>query len=138
MNSKPCAGALVVRDGRVMLVRRAFEPFAGWWDVPGGFMDAGEHPIDAVKRELKEETGLEIEPTRLVGVYMDMYGDGPDADDTMNLYYECEVVGGELRPGDDALEIGWFGPDDLPADVAFANGRAVLDDWRRGRRGRGA
>jgi 8-oxo-dGTP diphosphatase len=138
MNSKPCAGALVVRDGRVLLVRRAFEPFAGWWDVPGGFLDAGEHPVDAVKRELKEETGLEIEPTRLVGVYMDTYGDGPDADDTMNLYYECEVVGGDLRPGDDALEIGWFGPDALPSEIAFDNGRAVLEDWRQGRRGRGA
>ncbi|HZQ97346.1 MAG TPA: NUDIX hydrolase [Chloroflexota bacterium] len=131
VNSKPCAGALVVRDGRVLLVKRAFEPFKGWWDVPGGFLNAGEHPEEGVRRELREETGLEVEPRRLVGIYMDTYGD--DGDPTLNIYYECAVVGGEPRPADDALEIGWFAPDALPEQVAFANAHALLRDWRAGR-----
>jgi NADH pyrophosphatase NudC (nudix superfamily) len=60
-NSKPCAGALIVKENRVLLVLRAVEPFKGCWDIPGGFLEAGEHPYDGMLREVKEETGLEIE-----------------------------------------------------------------------------
>ena len=128
LNSKPCAGGLVVHDGRLLLVRRAFEPFKGWWDVPGGFLEAGEHPVDGVVRELREETGLEVRPGGLVGIYMDRYG--PDGDPTMSLYYQCEVIGGAERAGDDATELGWFRPDALPDRIAFENGRQVIADWR--------
>ena len=58
-NSKPCAEALVLRDGKVLLAQRAVEPFHGAWDIPGGFLENGEHPQDGVVRELREETGLE-------------------------------------------------------------------------------
>jgi ADP-ribose pyrophosphatase YjhB (NUDIX family) len=128
LNSKPCAGGLVVHDGRLLLVRRAFEPFKGWWDVPGGFLEAGELPVDGVVRELREETGLEVRPGGLFGIYMDRYG--PDGDATMSLYYECEVIGGAERAGDDAAELGWFPPDALPEGIAFENGRQVIADWR--------
>jgi ADP-ribose pyrophosphatase YjhB (NUDIX family) len=127
LNSKPCVGGLVVRDGRVLLVKRAFEPFKDWWDVPGGFLEAGEHPHDGVARELLEESGLEVRPGALVGIYMDRYGD--DGDPTLNLYYECAVVGGAELAGDDAAELGWFQPDALPEQVAFESGRRVLADW---------
>jgi ADP-ribose pyrophosphatase YjhB (NUDIX family) len=129
LNSKPCAGGLVVRDGRLLLVRRAFEPFKGWWDVPGGFLEAGEHPVDGVVRELREETGLEVRPGDLFGIYMDRYG--ADGHPTLNVYYRCEVVGGAERAGDDAAELGWFAPDALPDRIAFENGRQIIADWRR-------
>jgi len=128
-NSKPCGEAVVVRDGRVMLTRRARAPLEGWWDLPGGFLEPGEHPEVGVVRELREETGLEVRPRRLIGVYMDVYG--PDGDPTMSLTYECEVVGGQERADDDVLEIGWFRPEELPA-IAFEHGQRVLADWRRG------
>jgi ADP-ribose pyrophosphatase YjhB (NUDIX family) len=131
LNSKPCVGGLVVREGRVLLVRRAFEPFEGWGDVPGGFLEADEHPADGVVRELREETGLEVRPRALFGIYMDRYG--PEGDPTLNLYYECDLIGGAERPGDDAAELGWFGPDALPERIAFENGRRVLADWAQGR-----
>jgi ADP-ribose pyrophosphatase YjhB (NUDIX family) len=131
LNSKPTAGGVVVRDGKLLLVRREREPFKDLWDLPGGFLDAGEHPEAAVVRELREETGLEVRPTRLFGIYMDTYGD--DGDATLNIYYECEVVGGREQPGDDAAALGWFGAGGIPANVAFANGRAVVEEWRRGR-----
>jgi 8-oxo-dGTP diphosphatase len=128
-NSKPCGEALVVRaDGRVMLTRRAFEPRAGWWDLPGGFLEPGEHPEEGVVRELREETGLEVRPRRLIGIYMDVYGAEGDA--TMSVTYECEVVGGVERAADDVAEIGWFGPEELPP-VAFEHGERVIADWRR-------
>lgn len=127
VNSKPATGALVMRDGRLLLVRRRHEPFRGWWDIPGGFLDAGEHPEAGVVREVDEETGLAVRPDRLIGIYMDRYGEGGDF--TLNLYYECTVIGGTERAGDDAVEIGWFPRSAVPENVAFENGRAVLRDW---------
>jgi 8-oxo-dGTP diphosphatase len=111
-----------------LLARRAVEPFAGWWDLPGGFLEPGEHPEAGVVRELREETGLEVRPRRLIGVYMDVYG--PDQEPTINLTYECEVVGGQQRAADDVAEVGWFRPEELPR-LAFGHGDRVLADWRR-------
>lgn len=128
-NAKPCAGALVVRDGRVLLVRRAREPFRDWWDVPGGYLDYDEHPEDAARRELLEETGYKIRILGLLGVYVSRYG--PSGQHTLDLIYLAEVAGGEERPGDDAASIGWFGPDELPVEVAFDSGPAALRDWVR-------
>jgi 8-oxo-dGTP diphosphatase len=59
-NAKPCAGALVGRDGQVLLGRRAVEPGLGSWDIPGGFLNPWEHPSEAAVREVREETGLQV------------------------------------------------------------------------------
>jgi 8-oxo-dGTP diphosphatase len=136
-NSEPTVGALLTDDrGRLLLVRRARDPYAGSWDVPGGFLEEAEHPLDALRRELREETGLAVEPGEFVGVRLDHYGDGPDAPTTLNLYWTARVTGGEPRAGDDAVEIRWFAPDELPHDdeIGFPNVREVLSAWReRGR-----
>jgi 8-oxo-dGTP diphosphatase len=115
-----------------MLTRRAFEPFKGRWDLPGGFLDEGEHPLEGVKRELREETGLEIEPDRFFGIWIDRYGGDSTAATTLNLYWTARVVAGEPVPADDVTEIGWFAPQELPPDeeLAFANVREVLRAWR--------
>lgn len=129
----PTACALCVDEkGRVLLARRAHDPFAGRWDIPGGFLDEGEHPLDAVRRELREETGAEIEPREFLGVWTDWYGDGPDAQATLNLYWTARIVSGELRAADDVTELAWFAPDELPSgdELAFANVPLVLDAWR--------
>ncbi|MBI4499388.1 MAG: NUDIX domain-containing protein [Chloroflexi bacterium] len=129
-NSKPCVGALVVReDGRLLLVRRNIEPFKGAWDLPGGFLELGEHPDAGVVREVQEETGLTIRPRDLLGIYMDWYG--PEGDATLNLMYLVEIVGGDARPASDAEAIGWFGPDELPEHIAFTCNRQALADWRK-------
>jgi 8-oxo-dGTP diphosphatase len=133
-SSKPTACAVVVDDeGRVLLARRAGTVFHGFWDLPGGFLDEGEHPLDALRRELREETGLEIEPTEYLGVWMDSYGDGPGAVATLNLVWWARVVAGEPRPADDVSELGWFGRDELPPrdELAFEVVAAVLDAWRQ-------
>ena len=65
-SSKPTASAVCLDDdGRVLLSRRGIDPFAGKWDFPGGFLDEEEHPLDCVRRELREEAGVEIEPLEL-------------------------------------------------------------------------
>ena len=133
-NSAPTACALVVDDaGRLLLGRRAFPPFEGCWDTPGGFLEEGEHPLDALRRELLEETGLIVEPDVYVGCWMDVYGDAPEAQATLNLYWTAHIVGGELHAADDVAELAWFDPDELPPDdqVAFTNVAEVLRAWRR-------
>jgi 8-oxo-dGTP diphosphatase len=97
------------------------EPYRGWWDIPGGFLAPGEHPAMGAAREVLEETGLVVEPGELLGIWMDTYGAGDELAHTLNCYYVARVVGGVERPADDAAELGWFGPDHLPAEIAFAH-----------------
>ncbi len=127
-NAKPTAGAILVRDGKVLLGRRGVEPFLGWWDIPGGFLEPWEHPAEGVLRELLEETGLAIDVGELLDVSVDTYGE--QGDYTLNFYYLATAPTGEPYAADDVTELAWFAPDALPDQIAFAAGRAVLARWR--------
>jgi len=132
-NSEPTVGALLVDgEGRLLLVRRARDPYGGTWDVPGGFLEEAEHPLDALRRDLREETGLDVEPVEFVGIWLDRYGDGPDSPTTLNSYWTARIRGGEPEAGDDASELRWFPRDQLPPDdeIGFRNVREVLRAWR--------
>lgn len=132
-NSAPCVSALAENaDGRVLLARRAVEPYLGLWDCPGGFLEEGEHPLDGLRRELREETGLELGPLRFVGVWMDRYGDAADAVATLNLYWAGRVEGGEPVAADDVAELRWFPPNALPepSELAFTTVADALAAWR--------
>jgi ADP-ribose pyrophosphatase YjhB (NUDIX family) len=126
-NPRPCVGALIVRDGRVLLARRGREPYRDWWDVPGGFMEAGETPEEAVAREVAEESGLEVKSLELLAIFPDTYGAGGAP--TINLHYLVEVAPGEPEPYSDVTEFRWFGPEQVPEQVAFENGRQALRAW---------
>ena len=131
-SSKPTACAVVTDErGRALLARRAGEPFRGYWDLPGGFVDEGEHPLDALRRELLEETGLQVEPEQFLGIWIDRYGEAEDAHATLNLYWTARVVGGEASAADDVTELAWFAPDGLPPaeEIAFHIAE-VLALWR--------
>lgn len=131
-NAKPCAGALVVRDGRLLLVRRAGDPFAGFWDIPGGFCEPTELPAAAAVREVFEETGIRVATTELLGMWIDRYDQGGVVQDTLNVYFlarPIEPIAPRLDPRE-VSAIEWFSPDDLPERVAFPDhASAVLDAW---------
>jgi 8-oxo-dGTP diphosphatase len=132
----PAVSAIVVDEGgRLLLARRAFEPDAGLWDTPGGFLEEGEDPLAALRRELREETGLEIEPRSFLGAYMDTYGEGPEAGSVLNLAWEASVVSGEMQAADDVSELRWFPPEELPAEdeLAFHWLAPFLREWAQGR-----
>ena len=123
-NSKPCVGALIVDQDKLLLVRRGAEPFKGYWDIPGGFLEPGEHPEAGAMREIFEETGLQIQLGDLLGIFMDIYE--TSGDPTLNIFYTATVAGGEARPGSDATHLQWFDLDALPQQIAFKSAHEVL------------
>jgi 8-oxo-dGTP diphosphatase len=116
----------------VLLARRAVEPFKGRWDIPGGFLEEGEAPLDGIRRELREETGLDVEPIEFVGAWVDSYGGDSTAEATLNLYWTARALSGDPSPADDVDELRWFGADELPPphELAFENVPLVLAAWR--------
>lgn len=127
-NAKPCAGVLPTQNGRVLLARRAVEPFLGCWDIIGGFMEHDETPEAGALREAAEETGLTLELRGLLGVYHDVYGSGGYA--TLNVYFVARILAGYPQPYDDVAELAWFSQELLPAEMAFpTHTHRVLSDW---------
>jgi ADP-ribose pyrophosphatase YjhB (NUDIX family) len=124
--ANPIPGAEAVcfdEQGRVLLGRRAFDPAKGLWDLPGGFLHEDEHPLDALRREIREETALEIEPIDFLGFWLEPY----DGRIVLCLAWTAHVRG-EARAGDDLGELHWFEPDELPApaELAFTHYPEVL------------
>ena len=132
LNPKATAGAILLNGtGRVLLGRRGVQPFLGFWDIPGGFVEPGESLEACVQRELREEAGVEITVGRLVAAVPDTYG--PEGDATINAFYECRLLSGAPKPDDDVAELRWFARDELPApeELAFDCVRAALAAWLR-------
>ena len=108
-------GGLVFERGNVLLVRRGSHPAKGYWSNPGGKVAHGESLIEAVEREMLEETGLRVRVGPLVEVYerLPRRGAGGMDDHFVVLDYLCEATGGLLRAGDDAEAAGWFAVSEL-------------------------
>jgi 8-oxo-dGTP diphosphatase len=126
-NPVPAVGVVVALEGKVVLVRRRYEPRAGCWALPAGFMELGESAEDAAIRECHEETGLLVRVDHLLGVYS--YGEGQRTG--LLIIYAATATGGELAAADDATEAGVFAPDSLPAPMAFPTHLQAIDRWRR-------
>jgi 8-oxo-dGTP diphosphatase len=121
--------AAIIRDeqGRILLQQRSD---TGRWGLPGGAVDPGEEPAEAAVREAFEETGLHVEPIKLVGLFG---GKGqivqyPNGDRTayVSATFECRVIGGEIIPiSDETLDVRWFAPDELPDSFVEAHRRRI-------------
>jgi ADP-ribose pyrophosphatase YjhB (NUDIX family)/GNAT superfamily N-acetyltransferase len=128
INPLVAVGALVEHEGKVALVRRGVEPGRGYWGLPAGYVEADESAEEAAVRETLEEAHLVVEVDGLLDAFS--YGMGHDRG--VLLVYAAHVVAGEIAAGDDAVDAGWFGPDELP-EIAFRTHRAVLRQWRQAR-----
>jgi 8-oxo-dGTP diphosphatase len=127
-NPSPAAGVVLPWQDGLLFVRRKFEPYAGSWSLPAGFMEYGEAPEETARRETREETGLVVRVGPLLGAYR-------GADDprvrVVLLVYLAHAIGGRPRPGDDAAELRVFPAARPPADLAFRSHRRALSDYRR-------
>jgi 8-oxo-dGTP diphosphatase len=122
--TKVTADAVIIREGKLLLVKRGIEPFKGFWALPGGHLNEDESVEEALVREAHEETGLQVEPLEIVGVYSKP-GRDPRGH-TVTIAYLCKLVGGSLEAGDDASEVNWFPLDSLP-DLAFDHSEIIKD-----------
>jgi 8-oxo-dGTP diphosphatase len=126
-------GGVVVRDGLVLLIRRGKPPLEGRWVVPGGTVELGEKLEEALVREMREETGLEVEPVELLTVFdrIDRDADGV-AYHYVIVDYLCRWISGVAVAGSDAREVAWLGADELAAhEVPPKAVEVVLDGLRR-------
>jgi len=129
-NPAPTVSVLILRGDRLLLVRRAFAPARGAWDVPGGFIERGETVERAARREVREELGVGVRIERFVGIFPDTYG--PERLPSLNIYYLGRLrPGAGARAGDDALEYRWFPLDRIPRRMAFRNNRQAVLALRR-------
>jgi len=124
-NPKVAVGVIVARGEEVLLCRRDLDPGRGLWSFPSGYVDAGELVKEAARREVLEETGLEIEVGRLVGVY-----DSPNRP-VVYIVYDGRIIGGVLRAREEVQEVGYFRVEALP-ELAFEHDGRILADWRQG------
>jgi len=108
-------GGVVIRDGRALLVRRGHEPLKGEWSIPGGTVKLGETLEEGVRRELKEETGLDVEPVGVLEVFDRIMRDGRRIQYHFVIVdYACRWKGGKLRASSDVLDARWVRRKDLP------------------------
>jgi ADP-ribose pyrophosphatase YjhB (NUDIX family) len=132
-NPVPACGVIVRRGASVLLAKRGHEPRKNAWGIPAGFMEYGEHPEQTAVREAMEETGLKVRLTGLFGVYA---GRDDPRTRAVLILYRARIVGGKLRPGDDAIEVDYFPLDRLPRPIAFRAHREALRDLRSPNSGR--
>ena len=118
----------VTPDGRLVLIRRGIEPGYGLWAQPGGFLEIDETAHEGAIRETLEETGYEVEPMDVIGVYT-----RPQAA-VVVIAWEARVVGGEPATSEETLEIRAYTPDEIPwSELAFATTTWAIRDWVRSR-----
>jgi len=110
--------AVIFQDGKILLaLRRDID----WWNLPGGGMEIGETVEEAVRREVREETGLEVAVERLIGLYSK-----PQKQEIV-LSFLCQRIGGELTGTDESRECRYFSPDQLPANLLPKHRQRVED-----------
>lgn len=106
------AAAVLIINNKILLVKRKYPPGLGKWSVPGGVIEAGEKLIEAAKRELREETGLEADPIGILWVINNIVYDRNEKVLyhylIIDILFDSGTIRGELRPGEDVLDVAWF------------------------------
>jgi len=108
-------GGVVISKGRTLLIRRGAPPLEGQWSIPGGMLEVGETLTEGVRRELLEETGIEVSVGELIEVFerINMDAAGKTRYHFVVLDYLCEEMGGEPRAGSDVTDVAWATPHEL-------------------------
>ncbi|MBN2183878.1 MAG: NUDIX hydrolase [Candidatus Krumholzibacteriota bacterium] len=127
VNPAPAAGVLILDEyGQILLVKRAFEPYRGRWVIPSGYIEYDEEIRATAVRELKEETGLDVE---IEGIHaIESCFDDPRGN-TILVLFKGKISGGTLKAGDDAGDAGFFPLDDLPS-IGFECQRKIIADLK--------
>lgn len=125
-NPAPASGVIITQNNKILLVKRKYDPFKGDWCLPAGFIEYDESPENCAIRETKEEVNLDIKIKKLFNVYS---GSDDPRTNAVLVVYLVEIIGGELKPGDDAIEAQFFERDNIPPNIAFRAHRQVIQDY---------
>ena len=128
-------GALIFHRNKILLVERGKEPLKGYWSLPGGALETGETLEQGVIREVREETGLEVKPLRVLEIFERIMRDPQGAPEYhyVLIDYVCRVTGGSLRAADDASRAAWVAQDRLSAYRITAGTLTVIEKGFRER-----
>ena len=123
-------GAIILERDRVLMAQRGKQPLKGWWSLPGGLLELGEALADGLRREVREETGLEVRPLGVLEVFERIMRDAAGAPEYHYVLvdYLCRVTGGELRAGDDVCAVEWTRRRDLPPLQITEGTLAVIEN----------
>ena len=129
-------GAILLRRDRILMAQRGKEPLKGWWSLPGGALEIGESLADGVCREVREETGLIVEPLGVLEIFERIMRDESGAPEYhyVLIDYVCRVTGGTLFPGDDVCAVEWVRRADLPHLQITEGTLGVIEKAFRNRR----
>lgn len=105
----------VFRNDKILLVRERFD---GGWTLPGGWVDVGNVPSEAVEREVWEEAGFRVEAKKVIGVYDANRVSPLELFHAVKIVYYCEIIDGEARPSNETSDVAFFGQDEVPANLS--------------------
>jgi len=125
------AAALIEQNERLLLLRRACDPWKDAWNLPAGYVEADEDPARGAERETFEETGLRVKAGELL--YAHYFNDDPRGNGVL-LVYRCEIVSGSIMNSPEVAEFAFFHPHEIPDHLAGAGHTRTIQDWRRNRR----
>ncbi|GIT13575.1 MAG: NUDIX hydrolase [Chloroflexota bacterium] len=119
---KIVATALIERNNQILIIKRAVQVGYGLWSLPGGYVDRGEIVENAAAREVLEETGLKVKTDKLLGLFSEQ------GNPVLVAAYTATETGGCLKAGPEALELGFYSPDNLPT-LAFPRDQLIIETW---------
>jgi 8-oxo-dGTP diphosphatase len=129
-------GAIMLNRNRILMAQRGKEPLKGWWSLPGGALETGESLKDAVCREVREETGLEIRPMGVLEIFERIMRDAAGVPEYhyVLIDYMCRITGGSLLAGDDVCRVEWVPRQELPKLQITEGTLGVIEKAFRSRR----
>jgi 8-oxo-dGTP diphosphatase len=131
VNPRPTGGVVLLDGSTFLALKRAREPRSGFWDLPGGFCDGFESPLDAAIREAREELGVEVSVGQFVGMYVGTYLFQDEVLPILDCYWIAAIAAGEIElDRAEAHEYAWLSLENPPAEMAFdTQERALADAW---------
>lgn len=132
LNPVPSVIAWATRGDTLLLAQRAFKPKQGAWGLPGGFIDYGERPEEALVREMREELGVTIQVNKLIALIPHYYdGQQNEVYNVLGLLYEVTFPNEPLRPNDDTAAARWVKRAEVPKPIAFEEIEKMIARWQR-------
>lgn len=136
INPAPWNAAIIENEkGEILLTKRKYDPKKGYWDWPGGFIMPGETLEESVKREIKEELGVDVQVGKIIGAYTAIYKYQTILEPTIGIAVPAKIISGQIKPNDDITKYKYFKPEEIfKMDLAFQSIPQGIKDYLNNKR----